>query len=94
VPLVGLAVVIATAAAAITWGQEVVVAYNERLRRAQLIEAATPEQRARVIDAIASSDAATQASQGGVVAQVAPLLKWLALGAAAWVAYQAWTRGR
>lgn len=94
VPLVGLAVVIATAAAAITWGSELVTAFNERLRRAQLIEAATPDQRARVIDAIASSDAATQASQGGVVAQVAPLLKWIALGAAAWVAYQAWARGR
>lgn len=93
-PLVGLATVIAAAAVAITWGMEALRGYNERSRRLQLIESASPAQRQTVIDAMQRADSAVQESQTGTLAQLAPMVKYAALAAVAWFAWRAYKGGR
>lgn len=90
IPVVGLAAVIGAAALAISVAVQAVAALNDRLRRAQLIDAATPEQRARLLDAMGQSDAAVTESQTGTLAAIAPMVKWAAIAAIAFVAWRAW----
>jgi flagellar biosynthesis/type III secretory pathway M-ring protein FliF/YscJ len=60
------------------------------LRRAQIIEAATPEQRGRIVQAIAESDNAVNVAEGSVLASLAPTVKWIAIGIGAFLLYRAY----
>ena len=93
VPLVPLAMVaaVATAATLISWGLAWIAGLNERLRRAQLLENATPEQRQTIIDAAARADNAEKTAQSSPLAMISDLVKWgaiLAGGYLLWRAYQ------
>ena len=94
--LVGAAMVgaIGTAAALIVWGSKWINGVNERLRRAQVLEAATPQQRERIVESIAQSDNAVQVAESSVLASVAPIVKWVAIGVGAFLLYRAYTGSR
>lgn len=93
-PLVAPAALVAaigTAAALIVWGSQWVSGVNDRLRRAQVIDAATPEQRARIVEAMAESDNAVSVSSSSMLASLAPTVKWIAIGVGAFLLYRAYT---
>lgn len=85
---------IGTAAALIVWGSQWISGVNERLRRAQVIEAATPEQRARIVESIADTDNAVTTTESSILASVAPVVKWVAVGIGAFLLYRAYTASR
>ena len=96
-PLVAPAALVAAigaAAAAIVWGTQWISGVNDRLRRAQIIEAATPEQRGRIVQAIAESDNAVNVAEGSVLASLAPTVKWIAIGIGAFLLYRAYMSTR
>jgi hypothetical protein len=93
-PLVAPAALVAaigTAAALIVWGSQWVSGVNDRLKRAQVIDAATPEQRARIVEAMAESDNAVSVSSSSMLASLAPTVKWIAIGIGAFLLYRAYT---
>lgn len=87
----GLVALVGAIAAAIVWGNNLISAFNARLKRAQLIESASPEQRAQIISAAAESDNAVAAADSSVLSSIAPLVKWGALAVMAWLAYRAYS---
>jgi hypothetical protein len=93
-PLVAPAALVAaigTAAALIVWGSQWMSGVNDRLRRAQVIDAATPEQRARIVEAMADSDNAVSVASGSFLASLAPTAKWIAIGIGAFLLYRAYS---
>ena len=82
---------IGTAAALIAWGSQWIAGVNDRLRRAQIIEAATPEQRGRIVQSIAESDNAVNVAEGSFLASLAPTVKWLAIGIGAFLLYRVYS---
>jgi hypothetical protein len=93
-PLVAPAALVAaigTAAALIVWGSQWMSGVNDRLRRAQVIDAATPEQRARIVEAMADSDNAVSVASGSFLASLAPTAKWIAIGVGAFLLYRAYS---
>ena len=86
---IALIAAIGTAAGLIAWGSQWLTGLNERLKRAQLIEGATPSQRDALIRAMQTSDAASTEAQSGVLAAIAPAVKWIALGVLGFLAYRA-----
>ena len=82
---------VGTAAALIVWGSQWVQGVNDRLRRAQIIDAATPEQRASIVAAMAESDNAVNVASSSMLASLAPTVKWLAIGVGAFLLYRAYT---
>ena len=81
---------VGTAAALIVWGSQWVQGVNDRLRRAQIIDAATPEQRASIVAAMAEADNAVSVAGSSMLASLAPTVKWLAIGIGAFLLYRAY----
>lgn len=86
------AAAIAAAAALIIWGRDWIAGVNQRLRDENLIQSVPEGQRAEVAQAIVKTDAARIAAESSPLAAVAGIVRWVALGAIAFFAYQAWTR--
>lgn len=82
---------VGTAAALIVWGSQWVQGVNDRLRRAQIIDAASPEQRQRIVAAMAESDNAVNVASSSMLASLAPAVKWVAIGIGAFLLYRAYT---
>ena len=81
---------VGTAAALIVWGSQWVQGVNDRLKRAQIIDAATPEQRASIVAALAESDNAVSVAGSSMLASLAPTVKWVAIGIGAFLLYRAY----
>lgn len=81
---------VGTAAALIVWGSQWVSGVNDRLKRAQIIDAATPEQRASIVAAMAESDNAVSVAGSSMLASLAPTVKWVAIGIGAFLLYRAY----
>lgn len=81
---------VGTAAALIVWGSQWVSGVNDRLRRAQIIDAASPEQRASIVAAMAESDNAVSVAGSSMLASLAPTVKWVAIGIGAFLLYRAY----
>lgn len=82
---------VGTAAALIVWGSQWVQGVNDRLKRAQIIDAASPEQRQRIVAAMAESDNAVNVASSSMLASLAPTVKWVAIGIGAFLLYRAYT---
>ena len=87
---VAMVAALGAVAGLIYWGSQAISGLNDRLKRAQLLEAASPQQKAQLVQSIADSDAAVQQVQSSVLASVAPIAKWIALGVGAWLLYRAY----
>lgn len=81
---------VGTAAALIVWGSQWVSGVNDRLKRAQIIESASPEQRQRIVTAMAESDNAVSVAGSSMLASLAPTVKWIAIGIGAFLLYRAY----
>ena len=77
-------------AALVVWGNNAINGLNDRLKRAQLLENASPQQKAQLVSALADSDTAVAQSQASALSSIAPIVKYGALALAAWLGYKAW----
>ena len=88
------AAAVAAAAAIIVWGKAWIDGINQRLRNAQLLESVPEADRAKVAEAVLKTDVALAQANESPLASVAGIVKWIAIGAVAFFAYQAWTQYR
>lgn len=89
-----LVAAIGAAAALLTWGSRWISGVNDRLKRAQLIESATPDERDALVRAMVESDNAVNVASSSILASVAPTVKWIAIGIGAFLLYRAWNASR
>jgi hypothetical protein len=76
--------------AAITvWGRDAIKSVDGYLRRAQILDTASPEKRAILGQAMLEIDTANSEAENSILGQIAPIIKWGAIAIAAWMAYKA-----
>jgi hypothetical protein len=90
----GIGAAVAVAAGLIAWGSGWIQAVIDVVKRAQLMGYLTPEQRATLAPELAKLDQAQSASQSSPLTSVATIVKWAAIGAVAYFAYQAYQKSR
>lgn len=86
------AAAVAAAAAIIVWGKVWIDGINQRLRNAELLASVPEADRARVAESVLKTDVALAQATQSPLASVAGIVKWVAIGAVAFFAYQAWTQ--
>jgi hypothetical protein len=90
----GIGGVVAIAAGLIAWGSGWIKAVIDVVKRAQVMGYLTPEQRAELAPELAKLDQAQSASESSAFASTATIVKWVAIGAVAYFAYQAYQKSR
>lgn len=90
IPL-ALVAAIGTAAALIVWGNTWLSSVSDRMRLAMISD---PEKRDALIAEISKVEAAAAASSGSGLSNIAGIIKWLAIGGVAFLAYQAFQSSR
>lgn len=88
------AAAIAAAAALIVWGKSWIEGINQRLRNAELLASVPDADKGKVAQAILKTDVALAQANESPLASIAGMVKWIAIGAVAFFAYQAWTQYR
>jgi len=88
------AAAIAAAAAIIVWGKAWIDGINQRLRDKQLLESVPEAQRGAVAEAIMKTEAAKAQADQNPLTSIAGIVKWVAIGAVAFFAYQAFQQYR
>lgn len=88
------AAAIAAAAAIIIWGKAWIDGINQRLRNADLLASVPEADRGKVAEAILKTDVALAQANESPLASVAGIVKWIAIGAVAFFAYQAFQQYR
>ena len=83
---------VAAAAAIIIWGKAWIDGVNQRLRNAELLKSVPEADRGKVAQAILKTDVALAQANESPLASVAGIVKWIAIGAAVFFAYQAFTQ--
>jgi hypothetical protein len=83
---------VAAAMAIIVWGKAWIDGINQRLRNAELLASVPEADRGRVAEAVLRTDVALAQANQSPLASVAGIVKWIAIGAVAFFAYQAWTQ--
>lgn len=86
------AAAVAAAAAIIVWGKAWIDGINQRLRNAELLASVPEADRGKVAQAILTTDVALAQANESPLASIAGVVKWVAIGAVAFFAYQAWTQ--
>jgi hypothetical protein len=90
----GFAVLVATAAAMTIWGYTWIQNAQALARQAQLYGYLTPEQRATVASKALELDQLAAASESSPLTSTANIVKWAAIAAVAYFAYQAFQKTR
>ena len=85
---------LAVAAALIIWGRDWIKGVNERLKQESLMQSVPVEKRAELAQAIVQTDATVKAAEGSPLSSVAGIVKWAAIAAVAYFAFQAFNKSR
>jgi len=88
------AAAIFTAASLIIWGREWIAGVNQRLNAATVIGAVPESDRAKVAQAVLQTQAAVAETEQSPVVAIAGTVKWIALAAIAYFAWQAYSSYR
>lgn len=91
---VAAAAALAGVAALVTWGYGWISGVNDRLRQAQLLEGLSPDDRAKVAQTLAQTELAQAEAGASPIQSLATVVKWVAIAAIAYFAFQAYTKGR
>lgn len=83
---------LAVAATLIVWGKEWIKGVNERMKQESLLQSVPPEKRQALAQKILETDATVKASEGSPLANIASIVKWAAIAAAAYFAFQAYNK--
>lgn len=91
-PLIPAAAIAAVGLAAtlITWGVRWIDGVNHRLLVAQALAKGTPDQQAKLAEAVIMSEQSARASSSSPLASIAGAVKWGAIGLVAFLAWRAW----
>lgn len=92
--LIGAAAAVAGAAALIVWGREWIIGVNDRLKTEAILKQIPPERRAEAAERIIASDEARKRSEESPLASIANIVKWAAIAAGLYFAFQAFNKGR
>lgn len=85
---------LAVAAALIVWGREWIKGVNERMKQESLLKSVPEEKRPALAEAILRTDATVRAAEGSPLSSIANAVKWAAIAAAAYFAFQAFNKSR
>jgi hypothetical protein len=85
---------LAVAASLIIWGREWIKGINERMKQESLLASIPEDKRAALATAIVQTDAAVKTSEGSPLTSIANIVKWAAIAAAAYFAYQAFNKSK
>jgi len=86
------AAAIFAAAALITWGRDWINGVNQRLNAAAIIGAVPEGDRVKVAQAVLQTQAAAAEAEQSPITAIAGTVKWIALAAIAYFAWQAYSR--
>lgn len=90
-----VAAAVAAAAALIVWGREWIVGVNDRLKTEMALgKISDPAKRDAAAAALVQTEANAKAAQGSPLSQISNIVKWVAIGAVAWFAFQAYSKTR
>jgi hypothetical protein len=90
----GIGATVAVAAGLIAWGSGWIQAVIDVVKRSQLLGNMTKEQRERLAPELLALDEANRATQTSPLANIAVIVKWAAVAAAAYFAFQAYQKSR
>jgi len=88
------AAALAAVATLVSWGYGWIAGVNDRLRQAQLLEGLSAEDRAEIARILARSEVAQAESAASPIQSLATVVKWVAIAAIAYFAFQAYNKGR
>lgn len=90
-----VAAALAAAAALVVWGKEWIVGVNDRLKTELLLgKISDPAKRDAAAAALLQTEANAKAAQGSPLSQISNIVKWVAIGALAYYAFQAYSKTR
>lgn len=90
-----VAAALAAAAALVVWGKEWIVGVNDRLKTELLLgKINDPVKRDAATAALLLTEANAKAAQGSSLSQISNIVKWVAIGALAYFAFQAYSKTR
>jgi hypothetical protein len=90
-----VAAALAAAAALVVWGKEWIVGVNDRIKTELLLgKISDPVKRDAAAAALLQTDANAKAAQGSPLSQISNIVKWVAIGALAYFAFQAYSKTR
>lgn len=90
-----VAAALAAAAALVVWGKEWIVGVNDRLKTELLLgKISDPVKRDAATAALLLTEANAKAAQGSSLSQISNIVKWVAIGALAYFAFQAYSKTR
>lgn len=91
----GVAGALAVAAGLVVWGRDWIAGVNQRLNRAQVLEAVTdPAQKAELARELARIESAAIQANDNPLSSIAGAVKWIGLAALAWFAFTAYKQSR
>lgn len=85
---------LAVAAALIVWGRQWISGINERMKNESLLKSIPEDKRAALAEKIVQSDAVKASADESPLSSVASIVKWAAIAAVAYFAFQAYQRSR
>ena len=92
--LAGAAAAVAVAAALIVWGREWIIGVNDRLKTREVLQQIPEAQRGQAAADVLRIEATARSAEVSPLANVATIVKWVAIAAGVYFAFQAFQKAR
>lgn len=92
--LIGAAAAVAGAAALIVWGREWIIGVNDRLKTTAVLQQIPESQRGQAAARVLEIEATRKRTEDSPLANIANIVKWAAIAAGLYFAFQAFNKGR
>lgn len=92
--LVGAAAAVAGAAALIVWGREWIIGVNDRLKTTAVLQQIPEAQRGQAAARVLEIEATRKKAEDSPLASIANIVKWAAIAAGIYFAFQAFSKAR
>lgn len=92
--LVGAAAAVAAAAALIVWGREWIIGVNDRLKTREVLQQIPESQRGQAASRLLEIEATAKTAESSPLGNIANIVKWAAIAAGIYFAFQAFQKAR
>jgi len=92
--LVGAAAAVAAAAALIVWGREWILGVNDRLKTTAVLQQIPEAQRGQAASRLLEIEATAKTAESSPLGNIANIVKWAAIAAGIYFAFQAFQKAR
>lgn len=92
--LVGAAAAVAAAAALIVWGREWIIGVNDRLKTREVLQQIPESQRGQAASRLLEIEATSKKTEDSPLGNIANIVKWAAIAAGIYFAFQAFQKAR